>query len=111
MGKQTTQVNRAKAPELLGWEVLEPAAECMRVMAHPVRLRIVDVLMQARLPVHEIAALCGLPPHQTTEHLRLLRGQGLLESEREGRTVYYRIADPRLPGLLGCIRKSCGAGK
>ena len=108
MENKINEVEEGREPELLAWETLNPAAECMRVLAHPVRLRIVDILMQGRFAVHEIAAMCELPPHQATEHLRLLKGQGLLDSERQGRTVYYRIADPRLPGLLGCIRKTCG---
>lgn len=93
--------------ELLPVEFLEGAAECLKVMSHPVRLRIVDILMQGKFPVHEIAELCDLPPHQTSEHLRLLKGHGLLDSERDGRTVYYKIANPRLPGLLNCIRSTC----
>ncbi len=93
--------------ELLSIEFLEQAAECLKVMAHPVRLRIVDILMQGRFPVHEVAEMCGLPPHQTSEHLRLLKGHGLLGSQRDGRTVYYHIANPRLPKLLNCVRTSC----
>lgn len=95
--------------ELLPMASLEAAAECLKVMAHPVRLRIVDILMQAELPVHEIAALCDLPPHQTCEHLRLLKGHSLLDSTRRGRAVYYRISHPQLPMLLNCIRATCGA--
>ena len=94
--------------DLLPVTLLEDATECLKVVAHPVRLRIVDILMQAELPVHEIARLCALPTHQTSEHLRLLQGRGLLASQRRGRAVYYRVADPRLPALLGCIRRTCG---
>ena len=94
--------------DLLPLEVLEGTAECLRVLAHPARLRMVDILMQDELPVHEIAEMCDLPPHQACEHLRLLKGHGLLSSERRGRAVFYRIVDPRLPSLLGCIRKCCG---
>ena len=97
------------SPELMPLGTLEQAAECMRVMAHPVRLRIVEILMQGRFAVHEIAEMCSLPPHQTSEHLRLLKGRGLLNSFRDGRTVYYTIASPRLPGLVNCIRRTCGA--
>lgn len=95
--------------QLLPMSSLEAAAECLKIMAHPVRLRIVEILMQAELPVHEIAALCELPAHQTCEHLRLLKGHGLLGSVRRGRSVFYSVANPRLPMLLGCIRKTCGA--
>jgi ArsR family transcriptional regulator, zinc-responsive transcriptional repressor len=94
---------------LLPGAFLEEAAECLRIMAHPARLRIVDILMQGDFPVHEIAEMCGLPAHQASEHLRLLQGRGLLASQRDGRTVYYRIANPRLPALLRCLRKTCEA--
>ncbi len=96
-------------PKLLPLETLADATECLRLLAHPVRLRIVDILMQGEFQVHQIAALCELPPHQTSEHLRLLQGRGLLASQRRGRSVFYRIADPRLPVLIGCIRSTCGA--
>lgn len=89
---------------LLPLDLLEEAAECLKILGHPVRLRIVDILMQGEFPVHRIAELCDLPPHQTSEHLRLLKGHGLLHAQRRGRAVFYRIADPRLPQLLQCIR-------
>ncbi|MCF7957529.1 MAG: metalloregulator ArsR/SmtB family transcription factor [Phycisphaerae bacterium] len=92
---------------LLSKEALERAAECLKVMAHPVRLRIVDVLMQGEFAVHEIAEFCQTTPNQTCEHLRLLKGHGLLDSDRRGRTVYYTIKSPQLPGLLNCIRSQC----
>ena len=86
---------------------LEEAAECLKVMAHPVRLKIVSVLKQGRFAVHELAERCGTSPSQTCEHLRLLKGHGLLSSHREGRIVYYEIASPRLVGLIDCIAGTC----
>jgi DNA-binding transcriptional ArsR family regulator len=77
---------------LLSNSVLHEAAECLKVMAHPVRLRLVNILMQGEYAVHEMADLCETSPNQTCEHLRLLKGHGLLSSERRGRTVYYKIA-------------------
>ena len=90
--------------DLLPVSLLEGAAECLKVLAHPVRLRIVDILMQGDFQVGEIAELCDVLPHQASEHLRLLKGRGLLQSRREGRSVFYKIEDARLPGLLTCIR-------
>lgn len=98
-------------PALLPSRILVQATECLKVMAHPVRLRIVDILMQGEFPVHEIAALCQLPTAQTSEHLRLLQGRGLLAAQRRGRRVFYQIASPQLPALLNCIRHTCGAAK
>lgn len=98
-----------RRPKLMSNENLEAAAECLRVMAHPVRLRVVEALTQGRYAVHELADICEVPPHQMCEHLRLMKGWGLLASERDGRTVYYEILSPRLPSLLECIKKSCKA--
>ena len=92
---------------LLADDVLERAADCLKVMAHPVRLRIVNVLMLGEFAVHEIAALSKTSANQTCEHLRLLKGHGLLTSTRRGRTVYYKIIAPQLPGLIECIQKNC----
>ncbi|MCF7954479.1 MAG: metalloregulator ArsR/SmtB family transcription factor [Phycisphaerae bacterium] len=98
---------KSKNIKLVDIDKLNGAAECLKVMAHPVRLRIVNILMQGEFAVHEIAELCETSPNQTCEHLRLLRGLGLLSSERRGRTVYYKILSPRLPSLLECITKNC----
>ncbi|NQT14519.1 MAG: winged helix-turn-helix transcriptional regulator [Planctomycetes bacterium] len=89
-------------------ESLEEAAECLKVLGHPIRLRMVEILMQGEFPVREMAELCQLPPHQACEHLRILKSHGLLTSQRRGRSVYYQIADARLPRLLNCIRTACG---
>ena len=93
--------------ELLPIEVLDQASDCLRVLAHPVRLRMVEILMQGKFAVHEIAQMCELSPNQTCDHLRLLKGHRLLDSKRDGRTVYYSIAAPELVGIVGCIRKNC----
>ncbi len=96
-----------KSMELLPIESLEGAAECLKALGHPIRLRMVEILMQGTFAVHEIAKLCDLPPHQTCEHLRLLKAHGMLGSKRRGRSVIYEIADPRLPRLMDCIRSAC----
>lgn len=93
---------------LIPAEALEAIAECLRVMAHPVRLRIVELLMQGDFAVNELAALCHTSPNQTCEHLRLMKSHGLLTCRRAGRIVYYQIANSQLPDLLGCIRRHCG---
>lgn len=105
MNKETTK-NTADI-QLAPPDVLVMASECLRVMSHPVRLRIVEVLMQAELPVGRVADICELAPNQTTEHLRLMKSHGLLSSRRQGRNVYYSIADPRLPSLLKCVKSNC----
>jgi ArsR family transcriptional regulator, zinc-responsive transcriptional repressor len=105
ISKKQSEIN------LLPMEAMEEAAECLKVLAHPIRLRMIDILMQGEYAVFEIADLCDLSQNQTCEHLRLLKGHNLLDSNRRGKTVYYTIVSPRLPGVLECIRKNYCAGK
>jgi DNA-binding transcriptional ArsR family regulator len=79
------------------------AAECLRTLAHPVRLRIIQLLLHGRYTVGELAADCEIPDNVGSEHLRLLQRCGFLVSEREGRRVYYQVAEPHLEKLMACI--------
>jgi len=97
----------ADTMKLMPLTALGQAADCLRVMAHPIRLRIAEILLQGEFPVHRIAEWCGISPHQTCEHLRWMQSNGLLSSERRGRAVYYRITSPRLPRLMECIAAHC----
>lgn len=94
--------------DMLDIEALEKAAACLKVMAHPARLRIVDILMHGDYKVGEIAEMCGIRQHQACEHMRMMQSCGLLTSERHGQSVYYKIASPQLPSLLDCVRRHCG---
>lgn len=79
------------------------AAECLKVLAHPVRLRIVQLLLHGRFTVGELATDCRIQDNVASDHLRLLQRCGFLDSDREGRKVYYRVAEPHLQQLMACI--------
>lgn len=80
------------------------AAECLKTLAHPVRLRFVQLLLHGRFTVGELAEDCGVPDNVASEHLRLMQRCGFFTSEREGRRVYYRVAEPHLANLMQCVR-------
>lgn len=84
-------------------EALGQAAECLRLLAHPHRLRMIQMLLQGDFTVGELAEACELPTAMASEHLRLMQRCGLLSSEKEGRKVYYRVAEPHLKSILKCI--------
>jgi len=79
------------------------AAECLRALAHPVRLRMVQLLLRGRYTVGELAQDCGIPDNVASENLRLMQRCGFLNSEREGRRVYYRVAEPHLKSIMACV--------
>jgi DNA-binding transcriptional ArsR family regulator len=90
-------------------DAMGQAAECLRTLAHPHRLRMVQMLLQGDFAVGELAAACELPTPMASEHLRLMQRCGLLASKKAGRKVYYRVVEPQLKSILKCIENRFGA--
>ncbi|MFM8577381.1 MAG: ArsR/SmtB family transcription factor [Planctomycetaceae bacterium] len=100
--------NRSAPVRLTELDRLSQAAECLRTLAHPHRLRIVQMLLHGRYTVGELAESCGIPSPMASEHLRLMQRCGLLSSSREGRRIFYRIAEPHLASIMRCIESRFG---
>ncbi len=95
---------KAKSPRpLTSLDALEQAAECLRVLAHPHRLRMVQMLLRGRYAVGELAEACEIPSAMASEHLRLMQRCGFLTSVRESRFIYYEIAEKHLASIMKCI--------
>ena len=102
---------KTKTPKVAGLtplDALQQAAECLKTLAHPHRLRMVQMLLRGRYTVGELAEACGIPSHMASEHLRLMQHCGLLTSKREGRKAYYEIAEPHLENIMACIEARFG---
>jgi ArsR family transcriptional regulator, zinc-responsive transcriptional repressor len=106
----TATTKAPKLPKLTPLEALELAAECLKTLAHPHRLRMVQMLLGGRYMVGELAEACGIPSHMASEHLRLMQRCGLLKNEKDGRKAYYRIAEPHLANIMTCIESRFGGG-
>lgn len=84
--------------------LLAHAAQVLRALAHPKRMRLAEILLDGPLPVHELSQRSGMPQPQTSHHLRILQRFGLLADERRGAEVYYRVQEPMLETIFGCLR-------
>ena len=104
----TTKTKKARLTPLAA---LNDAAECLRTLAHPHRLRMVQMLLQGQFTVGELAEACEIPSHMASEHLRLMQRCGFLAAQKEGRFVYYTIAEPHLANILTCVEARFGAAK
>lgn len=94
---------------LLDLESLTAAAECLRTLAHPHRLMIVQLLLSGnKYTVGEISEKCGITQPQTSDHLRLMQRCGFLQSQRDGRSVYYEVCEPHLANIMDCIESRFG---
>jgi DNA-binding transcriptional ArsR family regulator len=94
----------------LSLEVLSQAAECLRTIAHPHRLRMIQLMLQGEHTVGELAESCDVASHAASEHLILMRRCGLLKSEQRGRRVFYQVAEAHLADIVRCIEHRFGNG-
>ncbi|HMB15244.1 MAG TPA: metalloregulator ArsR/SmtB family transcription factor [Pelovirga sp.] len=101
--------SKTQQQQLIPLEMMEFAAECLRTLAHPHRLRIVEILLDHEESVGELARACDLPSHMVSDHLRILKDRGFLDNQRQGRKVFYRIAEPALADIMNCVQKRFGA--
>jgi ArsR family transcriptional regulator, zinc-responsive transcriptional repressor len=98
-------------PKLLSLESLAEAAECLKTIAHPHRLRMIQMLLHGRYTVGELAEACEIPSHMASEHLKLMQRTGFLAAEKDGRFVYYSVAEQHLASIMNCVEARFGKGK
>lgn len=91
-------------------------ARFFRVLSDPTRVRLLHLLLKAPdagCTVSELVAAIGAPQGRVSTHLGCLRWCGLVQSYRDGKYVYYRIADPRVREILslgGAVMRDHAAG-
>ena len=80
-------------------------AQLFRVLGHPLRIRVLELLSDGERTVGDLQAELELDSSGTSQHLAALRQQGVLDSRRVGTNVYYRIRDPRISQLLALAKQ------
>jgi DNA-binding transcriptional ArsR family regulator len=78
----------------------EALAPLFRVLGDPTRLRILRALLEGERTVSELVEITAAPQSRVSNHLACLRWCRMVEGRREGRTIHYRLCDPRVEGLL-----------
>ena len=92
-------------PDYLPMEFLARVGEIIRVLGHPQRLGIVDVLdLEGELSAGRISELRGLSQSQTSQHLSQMRRLGVVTARREGTQVFYRLDSIQPRTIIGCLR-------
>ena len=82
----------------------EAAAEFLRALAHPMRLRILCRLLEGELAVAGLESELGLKQPNLSQQLAALRDAGLVATRRESKSIVYRLADDRVRGILDALR-------
>ena len=88
---------------------IEEQAEIHQILSNPYRLLILCSLVQTELSVSEIAEEIGTSLQNTSQHLRLMKDRGVLESRRDGQTIFYQIASNEVGNnckqMVACLEK------
>ncbi|HWG98806.1 MAG TPA: metalloregulator ArsR/SmtB family transcription factor [Pilimelia sp.] len=83
-----------------GYEAYEAAGELLRALAAPIRVAIVTELADGERCVHELVATLGAPQPLVSQHLRVLRGAGLVRGARRGREIVYSLVDDHVAHIV-----------
>lgn len=109
-GITVTLVSMIRNNELSLWSnadlaVFELQADICQTLANPKRLQIVHLLKDGELSVSSIVKAMAIPKANASQHLSLMRQKGLVMSRREGTTVYYRLASPKIIEACSLMRE------
>ena len=85
--------------------ILERAARVIRVIGHPLRLRLLEELEGGERHVSELVVTTGASQAIVSQQLGILRSEGVVDARRDGARVYYRIIEPKVSMILQCIRE------
>ena len=88
------------------------AAALLKSLAHPARLQVLCRLVEGEAPVPELQALTGLSASALSQHLAVLREDGLVLTRRDGQSVYYSLPKGSARRIVETLHGLyCGTGK
>ena len=82
---------------------LEARADIVKAMGHPTRLFIIEELSRGERCVCELVEMIGADFSTVSKHLGVLRNAGLVEDDKRGLQVYYRLCCPCVMGFFACV--------
>ncbi|MCX5613292.1 metalloregulator ArsR/SmtB family transcription factor [Streptomyces sp. NBC_00047] len=80
-------------------------AEFFRMLGHPVRIRVLELLQDGPMPVRDLLAAIEVEPSALSQQLAMLRRSGIVTSVRDGSTVVYELAGGDVAQLMLAARR------
>lgn len=91
--------------ELIRENDLEKMSETLKAVAHPVRLQIVNILMNGERSVGDLVRTLGTKQSLTSQQLSILKSRGVLKSRRNGNVVFYSLENKGVKNIMASILK------
>ncbi|MEA2108142.1 MAG: metalloregulator ArsR/SmtB family transcription factor [Pseudomonadota bacterium] len=99
-----SEVSAVKKPTT-GIDIFRIHAAFCTIFSSPIRLQLMDFLGSGEKTVTELAAELNVSLANVSQHLRLMRSQGAVDTRRDGRTIYYRIANQKFLRGIQTVRE------
>ncbi len=80
-------------------------ADFFKVLAHPMRIRILELLAEGDKSVNQLQELLAVETSSVSQQLAVLRGKSVVESRKENNKIVYTLRDPLIVDLLNVARK------
>ncbi|MBN8866957.1 MAG: winged helix-turn-helix transcriptional regulator [Solirubrobacterales bacterium] len=87
-----------------GTPLHQAKADLFRTLGHPVRVRVLELLLRGPRSVRELLGEIEVEPSNLSQQLAVLRRAGLVSSEREGSTVLYTLSSPEVAEMMDAAR-------
>ena len=86
-------------------KLYELHARMCQVFTSPKRLEILNLLKDKELSVNELADLADIPQSNLSQHLTIMREKGMVNTRKEGTTIYYSLVNPKIIQAFDIIRE------
>ena len=86
-------------------QIYELHAEICKTLANPKRIEIINTLRDKEMSVSELLAKIKLKKANLSQHLSLMRAKGIVKTRRDGTSIYYRIANPKVGKACDIMRE------
>jgi ArsR family transcriptional regulator len=86
-------------------QLFKHQASICKTLADAKRLMILHELRDGEMSVGQLASNLGLPQSNVSQHLAILRERGIVTTRREGTTIYYKLANPKIGEACDLVRE------
>src|SRR3989338_1213970 len=80
-------------------------ADMCKVFSNPTRLEILNLLREKELSVTALIGKTKLSQANISQHLSIMKGKGIVSSDRKGKNIYYRLTNPKIIKAFDIIRE------
>jgi len=99
--KQATEMSKPT----FDMSIYELQAEISKTLAHPLRIAIIHYLKDGEKTVNDLTQTLGASQSNISQHLAIMRQRQIVKTRKEGSTVYYRVASPKISQACDMIRE------